>query len=85
MMKRSQTKLLKSGAVQIKAAARSGPLVGTNAANSGQDITCLAVDEYPDDKPLHKQKPKYGNIHLGSSSLKARDSNKFAVKQSHLS
>lgn len=64
-------KLLKSGAVRIKAAARSGPLVGMNVTNSGQDITSLAVVEYSDEKPLKKQESKSGNVHIGSSSLKA--------------
>lgn len=64
-------KLQKSGAVRIKAAARSGPLVGLNATNSGQDISCPPVGEFSDEKPLKKQESKSGNVHLGSSSLKA--------------
>lgn len=65
------SKLSKTGALRIKAAARSGPLVGMNATGSGQDITCLPVGEYSDEKPLKKQESKPGNVHVGPSSLKA--------------
>lgn len=65
------TKKLKMGNLRIKAAARTAPLVGMNVKNSGQDRTCLAADEYSDDKASKKQELKSANTGHDSSSLRA--------------
>eukprot|EP01018_Ginkgo_biloba_P011994 Gb_33971 [translate_table: standard] len=54
-------KLFKLGAVRIKAAARSAPLVGINATNSGQDMASLTGSEHSLDKPSEQQEVKSAN------------------------
>ncbi|KAH9317801.1 hypothetical protein KI387_019570 [Taxus chinensis] len=64
-------KLLKMGAVRIKAAARTAPLVGMNVKSSGQDITSLSVNEYSDEKASKRQESKSTSISCESGLLKA--------------
>uniref|UniRef100_A0A0D6RAJ7 Hpc2-related domain-containing protein n=1 Tax=Araucaria cunninghamii TaxID=56994 RepID=A0A0D6RAJ7_ARACU len=73
-------KLLKMGAVRIKAAARTAPLVGMNVKNSGQDITSLPVNEYSDERTSKKHEPKSTSIGCESGLLKPNGCNEVPSK-----